>query len=86
MVDTNECQYILNIQTVKSALHEVVMGIWVELGIFVLALAFGLWQIQDVKKAQAERLRREAEERESQARLDAAKPPEGHAKPPQGKE
>ena len=86
MVDTNECQYILNIQTVKSALHEVVMGIWVELGIFVLALAFGLWQIQDVKKAQAERLRREAEERESQARLDSAKPPEGHGKPPQGKE
>ena len=86
MIDTNECQYILNIQTVKSALHEVVMGIWVELGIFVLALAFGLWQIQDVKKAQAERLRREAEERESQARLDAAKPPKGLVKPPQDKE
>ena len=31
------------------------MGIWVELGIFVLALAFGLWQIRDVKKAMAER-------------------------------
>ena len=27
------------------------MGIWVELGVFVLALAFGLWQIHDVKKA-----------------------------------
>ena len=27
------------------------MGLWIELGIFVLALAFGLWQIHDVKKA-----------------------------------
>ena len=31
------------------------MGIWVELGIFGLALAFGWWQIRDVKKAMAER-------------------------------
>ena len=35
------------------------MGIWVELGIFGLALAFGLWQIHDVKKArEASRLQR----------------------------
>ena len=27
------------------------MGIWIELGVFGLALAFGLWQIHDVKKA-----------------------------------
>ncbi|MEY2621012.1 MAG: hypothetical protein RIT26_832 [Pseudomonadota bacterium] len=33
------------------------MGIWIELGVFVLALAFGLWQIRDVKKAMAERER-----------------------------
>jgi hypothetical protein len=33
------------------------MGIWIELGVFVLALAFGLWQIRDVKKAMAERKR-----------------------------
>lgn len=24
------------------------MGIWIELGIFILVLAFGLWQIYDV--------------------------------------
>lgn len=35
------------------------MGIWIELGVFGLALAFGLWQIRDVKKAMAERERRE---------------------------
>jgi hypothetical protein len=39
------------------------MGIWVELGIFLLVLAFGFWQLHDVKKAQAERRRREAAER-----------------------
>ena len=27
------------------------MGIWIELGIFVLAIAFGLWQIHDVGQA-----------------------------------
>ena len=37
------------------------MGIWVELGVFILALAFGLWQIRDVKKAMAERKCRESE-------------------------
>ncbi len=36
------------------------MGIWIELGIFALALAFGLWQIHDVKRAR-ERTRRERE-------------------------
>ena len=34
------------------------MGIWIELGIFVLALAFGLWQIHDVGQ---ERKKRAAE-------------------------
>ncbi len=33
------------------------MGIWIEMGVFGLALAFGLWQIRDVKKAMAERER-----------------------------
>ena len=37
------------------------MGIWIELGVFVLALAFGLWQIRDVKKAIAERERTKKE-------------------------
>lgn len=37
------------------------MGIWIELGIFALALAFGLWQIHDVKKAR-EATRRQREQ------------------------
>jgi hypothetical protein len=36
------------------------MGIWIELGVFFVALAFGLWQLRDVKKAQAERRARQA--------------------------
>lgn len=39
------------------------MGIWIELGVFLVALAFGIWQLRDVKKAQAERRAREASER-----------------------
>jgi hypothetical protein len=47
------------------------MGIWVELGIFVVAIAFGVWQLRDVKKAQAERRARE--------RAEASKTSTGHA-------
>jgi heme exporter protein D len=43
------------------------MGIWLELGIFVLVLLFGIWQIHDAKRAHAktvaERRAREAQER-----------------------
>jgi heme exporter protein D len=40
------------------------VGIWLELGIFVLVLIFGLWQIRDARQAHArsvaERQAREA--------------------------
>ncbi|MDP3253455.1 MAG: hypothetical protein Q8M77_16240 [Hydrogenophaga sp.] len=36
------------------------MAIWLELGIFIVVLAIGVWQLWDVKKAQAERIAREA--------------------------
>ncbi len=29
------------------------MGIWLELGIFLLVIVWGIWQLYDVKKAQA---------------------------------
>ena len=48
------------------------MGIWVELGIFVLAIAFGLWQIHDVKQAREATRRQREREREAQARQDSA--------------
>ncbi len=47
------------------------MGIWVELGIFVLAIAFGLWQIHDVK--QAREATRRQREREAQAEQERAR-------------
>jgi heme exporter protein D len=41
------------------------MGIWLELGIFVVVLIGGIWQIRDAKRAHArsvaERLAREAD-------------------------
>ena len=42
------------------------MGMWIELGVFVIALAFGIWQIQDVKKA------REQTRRAKQAQQEKA--------------
>ena len=37
------------------------VGIWIETGVFLLVLAFGIWQIQDVKKERRKRsLAREA--------------------------
>jgi hypothetical protein len=29
------------------------MGIWIELGIFIVVLLWGVWQLHDVKKALA---------------------------------
>ena len=48
------------------------MGIWVELGIFVLALAFGLWQIHDVKKARLRTQQMRAQERQNAQATEAA--------------
>lgn len=42
------------------------MGIWIELGIFLVVIAFGFYQLHDVKKAQRER----------RAREQVAEPPE----------
>ena len=47
------------------------MGIWLELGIFLLVIAFGLWQIHDVKKAREATRRQRAQE--AQARADERK-------------
>jgi cytochrome oxidase assembly protein ShyY1 len=30
------------------------MGIWIELGIFIVVLLWGVWQLHDVKKAIAQ--------------------------------
>jgi heme exporter protein D len=47
------------------------MGIWLELGIFVLVLVWGVWQIRDARQAHAksvaERKAREAAEASAQA-------------------
>ena len=43
------------------------MGIWVELGLFLGFIAFGFWQLHDVKKAQAERLARKHSSEQPQA-------------------
>ena len=47
------------------------MGIWIELGIFVLALAFGLWQIHDVKKAREATRRQREQEQQGQPNSSA---------------
>jgi hypothetical protein len=44
------------------------MGIWIELGVFLIALGFGVWQLRDVKRAQSERRAREASERDGATR------------------
>ena len=48
------------------------MGIWLELGIFLVILGFGVWQLYDVKKVIREREERQA--REKAAGSDAHPP------------
>lgn len=49
------------------------MGIWIETGVFLLVLAFGIWQIQDVKKERRKR---------SQAREEASAQAQKPSDPP----
>lgn len=39
------------------------MGIWIELGVFLLVFVFAAWQFHDLRNARAEREAREARER-----------------------
>lgn len=55
------------------------MGIWLELGIFVVVIAFGLWQLHDVRQARertrqekAQRARQEAGRSDAQGPADSA--------------
>jgi hypothetical protein len=43
------------------------MGILIELGLFLGFIAFGFWQLHDVKKAQADRLARKQASEQTQA-------------------
>ncbi len=58
------------------------MGIWIELGVFVLALAFGLWQIHDVKKAREETQRLREAQRKAQEQASTG-PGQEPPQPPQ---
>lgn len=53
------------------------MGLWVELGIFGLALAFGLWQIHDVRKARERTQAQREEEARSVGSADARQSDKG---------
>jgi len=47
------------------------MGIWLELGIFLVILAFGFWQLYDVKKAIREREQRKTSDSATSNTADA---------------
>jgi hypothetical protein len=49
----------------QSTVLEVIMGMWIELGIFGLVLIFGFWQLHDVDQ----------ERRKREAQKNAARPP-----------
>ena len=54
------------------------MGIWLELGIFGLVLAFAFWQMHDVRKAQAHtRQQRALEKAQAQETAETAEAANG---------
>jgi hypothetical protein len=55
------------------------MGIWLELGIFMVVLAWGFWQLHDVKQAKAQRLAEEA--RRAEASRQSSKAQEAKDEP-----
>ena len=50
------------------------MGIWIELGVFLLVFVFAAWQFHDLRKARAEREARQRLERQ-QADREPDDPP-----------
>jgi Flp pilus assembly protein TadB len=56
-----------------DALRRQAMGIWLELGVFGIVLAFAFWQMHDVRKAQEETRRQR--EREKERSKDPIEPP-----------
>jgi len=46
------------------------MGIWIELGVFLLVFAFGVHQLYDLKK---ERLKRERQQKDAKIEQDDAR-------------
>ena len=57
------------------------MGIWLELGIFGVVIVFGIWQMHDVRKAQAH-TRQQRALAQAQAPQDPAAAPETSASQP----
>ncbi len=51
------------------------MGIWLELGVFLVILGFGVWQLVDVKKVIREREQRQVREKSA---ADSASAPGEH--------
>ena len=48
------------------------MGIWIELGVFLLVFVFAAWQFHDLKREKLKRLAREAEAaRQSEAMMES---------------
>jgi len=50
------------------------MGIWIELGVFLLVFVFAAWQFHDLRKARAEREARQRDEREREAQRPESPP------------
>lgn len=48
------------------------MGMWIELGIFIVVLAWGFWQLYDVKQAKAQRIAEEARQAAARAAQESA--------------
>lgn len=48
------------------------MGMWLELGIFVVVLIWGVWQVRDVKRAQAKTRAEKAQQQANSVGGDAS--------------
>lgn len=56
------------------------MGIWMELGIFIVVLGWGFWQLYDVKQAKLRRIADEAQRASEAAKATASNPEKSETK------
>ncbi len=58
------------------------MGIWLELGIFIVVLAWGFWQLYDVKQAKAQRIAAEKQQAQTAKASEGTEAPQETKAPP----
>ncbi|MEN9775026.1 MAG: hypothetical protein RL322_2096 [Pseudomonadota bacterium] len=67
----------------RPPLGVMIVGIWIELGVFLLVFVFAAWQFHDLRREKAKRLAREAQARVAEPAPGGSPPAQSKPHPPE---